>query len=229
MKIKEFFEKNMGCLTFLIIAIMCIVSIVKLNESFKEVNVVYEDIENIDATNTTEKVIARIYIKDSYVMGGENYYIFTTSETGKKEFTLSETEYDQYIGIGNDAVEGYEYKFVLESKLLYLPYNTNYWYNRHKHTCGYVMADFTGGVNEEGMTILAVDYSDYNTNLYGITIKPKYKYEGKNNALIMSESTMYRYSFLGEKAFTDEEIVTYKENFNDDNLQIIELFKEEYN
>ena len=48
---------------------------------------------------------ARICIEDTYTKAGVKYYVITTDGSGFSRFILSEDEYGEYIGLGNDAVD----------------------------------------------------------------------------------------------------------------------------
>lgn len=207
----------------LILILICII-LVEISEISTASK--YNGIDSIDVSHTSEKTFIRIYIEDTYVMGGEKYYIFKTSETGETEFTLSETDYNKYIGEGNDAVEGYVYKLALESELLHFTNKISHISDKHLRIC----TDALYNLNTEStgqVPLNDTDYKYYNTDLYSISITPELMHKIKPNTIIMSELKICRYSFLGENDFTDKEITTFKEDFDSKNLKIIEYFNQE--
>lgn len=60
---------------------------------------------DVDYSITVEEdVFGRVEIIDTYTLDGEKYFTFTTTlPHDNKERTLSATEYDKTIGLGNDA------------------------------------------------------------------------------------------------------------------------------
>ena len=71
-----------------------------------------------EITTSKENAMARITIDDSYKKAGVKYYEFYTDLTYNKKFTLSEEEYDKYIGAGNDAVDSTIYSLDAKTVIL---------------------------------------------------------------------------------------------------------------
>lgn len=174
-----------------------------------KMNITYDGKESIEANCTSKKCVMRVSIEDSYTMDGENYYVLKTNETEDNKFVLSEKEYNKYIGIDNNAVEGYIYRLELKSELLFKP------------TYKLITSEYDEMTDEVDEIDLC---SEEPINL-SLTFEEANWI--KENAIVTSEIAIYRYSFLGESDFTEKDIEIAKENFNADNFKIIEYFKQE--
>lgn len=198
-----------------------------ISKFFSKPAVSYDSMDDIMVYNTESTEIARIEIVDTYTLAGENYYIFTTDLTGSEKFTLSESEYEEIIGAGNNAVECIVYELQIESNIYSYEYSV---FPKHKlsdisdvawivSNCGYDEAfrNFAGLKSNEPVekayylpdsTILKLpNYTGRDNNTFYLYLE-----DNKNDNLVSltSHLKVYKYSFLGESNFTEEEISKYK-------------------
>lgn len=147
--------------------------------------------DNPDAlcTTTSYESIARINITDKYRLKGGNYYILsfesivTHSDHNYKspEFVLSETEYNNYFGAGNDAFTTTVYGLRCETTVL------TYRNNVSIYSCEVDVSDKKWG----------------DSKIYIGMCKNQETHKGYLYA--------YRFSVFGEQNFTDNEIEKAKE------------------
>lgn len=78
----------------------------------------YSDTGEIKVTKSSEDVVAKINIKDTYTKSEQTYYEITTTATGNKVYTFSEEEYDKLFGLENDAFDCTIYTLTVEADVL---------------------------------------------------------------------------------------------------------------
>jgi hypothetical protein len=176
----------------------------------------YSSLDDLDIEVYEENVMARIKITDSYTKDNIKYFIFTTNVSGERKFTLSEEEYDKFIGLNNDAVDCTiwhiksnedifqdKYKTVANGNLTC--YNLKNYLDENIPGFGsysyYVGYSYPIGI--ESACDLKFKYSDYCIDMND--------YENEETVYVRSNIDICRYSFLGEKGYTDKEVQEYKE------------------
>ena len=170
----------------------------------------------------TEKM-ARITIKDEYVKNGIKYYIFTTDISGMTKFTMKESEYDEYIGLGNNAVDCTVYTLDIELPI-YEYSNYTFFSKLPDEIHGSVrLAKILNNTEHISVGVQATIFSEskayvknaydteFYTNQYKISVQ---KIESSweflhNNRVINQEIHLKRYSFANETDFSEEEIDNY--------------------
>ena len=173
----------------------------------------YESVEDISVEHNSSNEMARITIKDEYTKDSIKYFVFTTNVSGDKKFTLSEADYDKYIGIGNNAVDCTIYNLKLNTTLL------NY--------DGLIIPNSalpTGSNDYQTLwdTIDKIDNVDANypaipsfyiSSAYGtdFTYGEYQIYVPYKSKTMNEEINLRRCSFAGESDFTEEEIDDYKQ------------------
>lgn len=191
----------------------------------------YRGIEDINVEHDFNNKTARITIKDEYTKDNVKYFVFTTDISDDKKFTLSEADYDKYIGNGNDAVDCTIYSLNLNTTLL------NY--------DGLIIPNsaLPGSSNDYQTlwnTIDKIDNVDANypaipsfyiSSAYGTeflcgeyAIEVPYK-----TKTINEEISLCRYSFAGETDFTEEEIDEYKQIMDKVSLDYLSVVNDSYN
>ena len=182
----------------------------------------YSDNPKIKTEHTSENKVARITITDSYTKSGIKYYIFTTNVSGTRKFILSEKEYDEYIGLENDAVdctiyylslqsEVCKYKYWLISKYK-LPYNRGFGENYF-----YYLDDLLGNtpeIIEKTSYQIKKAYDSSGNEVIFNEDYPEYKILMDSNPEVDKEQinasmNLYRYSFVGENDFSKDDIAQY--------------------
>ena len=76
----------------------------------------YKNTENIEVSTANSKETLRISIADTYTRDNVKYYVIETDEPEHPQFTLTETEYDKYIGV-NDIIDSQVYRLQLDSTI----------------------------------------------------------------------------------------------------------------
>ena len=190
----------------------------------------FMDSNTINVEHTSEKEMARINIEDSYTKDSVRYYVITSDVSGTAKFTLSEDDYDKYIGLENDAVDCTIYNLELQSDVCEYKYNPLFTKDLPYNT--YTMCDFMDAVPkiidgkmycaadsifwDEDYYILKTSDSngnevcfDLNSQFYSMHIS---SFPGqRRHKQISSKMELKRYSFAGEKDFSEDEICTYKD------------------
>lgn len=179
--------------------------------------------------------MARITIKDQFTKDGIKYFVFTTDVSDNKEFTMSEIEYDKYIGLGNDAVDCtiyklnlempiYEYKTAIGSNLPSKYYEADKLWD---------IFDKINDVQTYGLTV-ANDSTIYikntcktNFDMYNYKV---FVHTEKSNSILIGDDctlnekmTLKRYSFIGESDFSEEEISDYCEIMKNVKTNIVNI------
>lgn len=208
----------------------------------------FKDDPNIKAEHTSEEEMARITIKDSYTKSNIKYYIFTTNVSGTSRFTLSEEDYDKFIGIGNDAVDCTVYSLKLQSEISeyrYLGFPKGGLPCSGSERAGYDLLDLmddTSSIVESGSGIdeilspsssryfiytaydgegSEVDFTTHNQE-YKIFVSSK----SSKQEQICSRMELYHYSFIGEEDFTKDEIDKYNDVMTTVNGDISDKIKQ---
>ena len=197
---------------------------------------------------TTEKnVEARITIKDTYTKNNITYRTFTTDVTEYKEFTLSEAEYDEFIGLNNNVLDCTIWSLSCDTDIYKYQYIRNgengYFANRGPYAILDIMTDsditfseIDKKINErkysffssiydnrrnESVYIESVDGQDFSKEQYFI----KYKSKGKGlycNGIVKRSFLTERYSFIGDHAFSKEDIAAYKKVITHGDKEMVE-------
>lgn len=202
--------------------------LVRLGYMSKEVTA-YSNEDDLKIEHTKESKLARIHIVDSYTKGGEKYIVFKTDVSGWHQFTMSEQEYDKYIGLGNDAVDCtiwqltadnviYEEKYIqhkgikrkdIENGIGKSDISDILWH----HNCGEnscIVVDRAYGKRfQEGTYYIDV--------LCGVQKGTNYYSYIKNNLRVK------RLSFLGKTDFSEDEIKEYKAALDKTGKKIVNI------
>lgn len=151
----------------------------------------------VSETNET-KELARLKIKDTYKKDGMRYYIFRSDISEDREFILSEEEWNKYIGYGNDAVDCNVYTLTMQGNIGTIKGFPNPSYT--KQVYGIDDSEMTDGLDDGARINIIVEATDDRT-LY------KQTFDAYGRILIK------RYSFVGEKDFSEKEIEEVKSQF----------------
>lgn len=192
----------------------------------------YEDMEDIIvAYHTKESDVAKITIESTYVKDGETYYDFTTSVSGNSVYTFSQAEYNDTFGEGNTAVDCEVYKLKLEADVIgyksllrsridnvdivkMVDYMDNPYGFEYTYSYPFTYYDTMCHLFSASKMNTSSSYSCYSIN----------NYASLREDLLAVGLLEYRYSFLGEKDFTDEEIIERKENVDKLSRYVLEAF-----
>lgn len=241
-KIKSFI---FGAAIFVLaVFITCILLLLALRDRSHNEKVVFANKEDIQTEITSCSQIARIHINGTYKKNDVKYYIFTTDISGDREFTLSEYEYDKYIGLDNNAVDCTVYTvscysdvyslknppfdFIKNStdlqnmlnNIVNVSCDTSYKVDNGKD----VFHDFVFGSVKEYKA--HINYADgmYFKNFI-ITVKRSIN--SSNRTDISCQTMVSRYSFMGENEFSKEEINQYIETMENLNTEIVKYCRED--
>lgn len=176
----------------------------------------YSSLDDLDIEVYEENVMARITITDLYTKDNIKYFIFTTNVLGERKFTLSEEEYDKFIGLNNDAVDCTIWHIKSNEDIFQDKYKTVAngnltCYNLKNHldenipglSSYFYYIGYSYPIGIESACDLEFKYSDYCIDMND--------YENEETVYVRSNIDICRYSFLGEKGYTDKEVQEYKE------------------
>lgn len=195
----------------------------------------YKNTENIEVNTANSKETLRISIADTYTRDNVKYYVIETDEPEHPQFTLTETEYDKYIGV-NDIIDSQVYRLQLDSTIC----TGKYIYMANDECLEQALEKFLA--KHEGM-IEKNDPEGYETFVSGDTSWTIHTDFIEENAYFKLNShcgknyfskeylkdtnvlEVKRYSFLGEKDFTEEDIKQCKELMDEMNVTILNEIK----
>lgn len=191
------------------------------------------EIANIKPSQIKTETIngeARICIEDTYTKAGIKYYVITTDSSGFSRFILSEDEYGEYIGLGNDAVDYTAWKATCEREILLIkcPSGTVSAYP----DIYYDALEMCQKIND-----VKASYSCLAENItyaYGSFFKKRELEISREiidekvfrmQFLLKSRLNINRYSFMGDKPFTEHEIKEYEKILDKLNHDIADYFR----
>lgn len=194
-----------------------------------EVVSAYTDLADIKTEVDSYDKMARIEIIDTYTKAGVKYYVFTTDISQNKKFTLSEAEYDKYIGLGNNAVDCTVYNLNCYSNVFLYKYFLFPDMDLYNYQSLWDIEDriehvnFSGYVNENSVYVYTAYDLVFEHGDYRITCGEDDDYrEGDGRIkVVTTELDLNRYSFAGELAFSEEEINKYLQIMNDLNTEMV--------
>ena len=172
---------------------------------------------------------ARICIEDTYTKAGVRYYVITTDSSGFSRFVLSEDEYSEYIGLGNNAVDYTAWKAACEREILLIkcPSGTSSTFpdiyydvlemcqklNDVKASYGCLAENITyayGSFFKKGELEIVREIIDEKAF--------------RMSFLLKSRLSINRYSFMGDKPFVEHEIKEYEKILDKLNHDIANYF-----
>lgn len=191
----------------------------------------YSNKEDIVMETSFCEKMARIEITDTYTKNDMKYYVFETDISGDDTFTLSEEEYDKYIGLGNDAVDCTVYKLTCHSDV----FSYNYHFglpNGKLHDDCQVLWDLVSAsenIRSYGSVVFGNDY----IHIYR-TSGMEFNYGDcilrctcdNDRADVTVDVEISHYSFAGDTEFAKEDIDQYKEVLNNLYLELVGLCRD---
>lgn len=164
----------------------------------------YSNKDDIQVETYSVDTLARITIVDTYKKNDVTYYILQTNVSDDREWTLSEAEYDEIIGLGNDAIDCTVHYLKCNTKIIsqsYSPFFGSFLENALSEALRKLGAKYH---NLPSTSIKSIYDMKFNSGEYYFCTVNSNGAEWIENKL-----TLKRYSFMGESSFTEEEINMY--------------------
>lgn len=189
-----------------ILMVVTLVSLLVLAGCNDKETYTYSSKEDIQVEAYSVDKLARITIADTYKKNDVTYYVIQTDVSGDREWTLTEAEYDEIIGLGNDAIDCTVHYLKCNSKIISQSYHS-LWGSVLDIELSKVLSEFDVKYHTFPSTGIKSIYDmKFNSGEYYIDTTQTAEEE-----LVKSKLTLKRYSFVGESAFTEEEIDAYVE------------------